>query len=185
LRITGGELCGRTLKAPKGFCTRPTQDRVRESIFAVLGERLRGARVVDLFAGSGSLGFEAISRGSAECSFIEHSRPVASLIEQNAKMLGVSGRVRIIVEDASSGRMLWSSGGPYDIVLMDPPYASGVYDSMMRILSGSDILEPMAVVVVERDKTVVLPEEYGLLKRRRTNKYGATYVDFYQYLTEG
>lgn len=185
MRITGGDLCGRMLKTPKGLSTRPTQDRVRESLFAVLGERLKDSNTLDLFAGSGSLGFEAISRGSRMCTFVEKSRQVASVIEQNAKDLGIAENTRIIIEDASSGRMGWKNGGPYDIVLMDPPYASGVYERMMPVLCEAGVLNPLAVVVVERDRSTELMDDYGCLKRRRTNKYGATFIDFYQYLTEG
>lgn len=184
MRITGGALCRRLLKTPEGMETRPTQDRVRESLFAILGDRCSGSSVLDLFAGSGSLGFEAISRGAAYCTFVESSRKVAGIIDANATSLGVKTITRIIVEDASKESGSWKKHGPFDIVFMDPPYSSEEYDGILEALSENEMLKPMGLVVVERTRLKRLASEYGQLALRRSEKYGATFVDFYQKMVE-
>ncbi|HOG52833.1 MAG TPA: 16S rRNA (guanine(966)-N(2))-methyltransferase RsmD [Bacillota bacterium] len=184
MRITGGALCRRTLKAPEGSGTRPTQDRVRESMFAILAGRCEGSEVLDLFAGSGSLGFEAISRGAISCVFVESSRKAASIIETNAASLGVKGMTRVINDDAAREQCGWKTYGPFDIVFMDPPYASDKYEGLLAALSENNLVKPMGIVVVERAKIKQLAEEYGGLKLRRSEKYGATFVDFYQNIAE-
>lgn len=180
MRITGGSLCGRMIKVPRGLETRPTQDRVRESIFAILGDRLEDAAVLDAFAGSGSLGIEAISRGASSCVFVEKSKRAAKVAADNIIALGIGGRCRTIVADAVKGCSLWLVGKPYKVVFVDPPYMSGVHGDILRLIASEEALCPLGVVVVEREKGVSLEPSYGKLQLRRSERYGATVVDFYQ-----
>jgi 16S rRNA (guanine966-N2)-methyltransferase len=180
VRLTGGELCGRLIAAPKGTSTRPTQDRVRESLFAILGNRINGAIVLDMFAGSGSLGFEALSRGADFCTFIEKSIKTSDLIEANAKALGVSDKCRVITSDSVENQRLWKLYAPFSLVFVDPPYSSGIYSAALETLLDAGVLKPLGIVIVEREKSLLLPQIMGNLKLKRSEKYGATFVDFYQ-----
>lgn len=157
---------------------------MRESVFAILAGRCEGSFVLDLFAGSGSLGFEAISRGASGCVFVEYSRKVSGIIEENAERLGVKELSKIITEDAAKEQGSWKAHGPFDIVFMDPPYASDKYEGLLAGLSEDSLLKPMGIVVVERTRLKKLAGEYGRLKLRRSEKYGATFVDFYQNVLE-
>lgn len=180
MRLTGGELCGRMISAPKGSSTRPTQDRVRESLFAILGDRMVGANVLDMFAGSGALGFEAISRGALLCTFVEVSRRTAELIKLNAQKLGIIEKCRIMTTDALGASRAWAASAPYSIVFVDPPYASGVYEEALDLLSAPGVIKHLGIVVVEREKNMSLASSFGSLVLKRSEKYGATLVDFYQ-----
>ena len=121
MRIIAGEFGGRRIAAPKGIHTRPTSDRVREALFSILGGSVRGARVLDPFAGSGALGFEALSRGASFATFVDSDRGAARCVAENAKALGVLDRIERFEGDweAALGRM---GGGFYDIAFLDPPY---------------------------------------------------------------
>ncbi len=184
MRITGGSLCGRQIKAPKGSETRPTQDRVRESLFGILGTRLEGHVALDLFAGSGSLGFEALSRGASKCIFVERSRAAAKLLEENARGLGVDGACEIICADALEESRKWLVFAPYGAAFVDPPYMAGAYERALAVLSTDGVMMPLGIVVVERERHVSLQESYGCLKLKRSERYGATMVDFYQFDSE-
>ena len=180
MRLTGGELCGRMISAPKGISTRPTQDRVRESLFAILGDRLTGSNVLDMFAGSGALGFEAISRGAKQCTFVEVSRRTSELIKLNAQKLGIIEKCRILTADALESSRTWAASAPFAIAFVDPPYASGVYADAMGMLSASGIMMHLGIVVVEREKNLSLAPSFGNLLLKRSVRYGATFIDFYQ-----
>lgn len=123
MRVIAGRLRGRPLAAPKGDATRPTADRTREALFSMLTSRLgdwEGLRVADLFAGSGALGIEALSRGAASCLFVEQDRAALDALRANLAHLGLSGEVR-----PSSVMALGPAPAPYDVILMDPPYGTG------------------------------------------------------------
>ncbi len=184
MRITGGNLCGRQIKAPKGSATRPTQDRVRESLFGIIGSRLTGAKALDMFAGSGALGFESLSRGASGCVFVERARSVARLIEENAKCLGIDGASNVICADALDESGKWLCHRPFGIVFIDPPYMAGAYEKAMGLISGQGVMSPLGIVVVERERHVSLLGSYGSLKLKRSERYGATMVDFYQFDSE-
>jgi len=132
MRIIAGEFRGRQLGVPKGSDVRPTPDRVREAWMSILGDRLGGARVLDLFAGSGALGLEALSRGAASADFVEHDSRSIEMLQQNIEHLGVGGRSTVRQQDALgfAGRL---SAGAYDVVFADPPYASGAVDQLIRL----------------------------------------------------
>ena len=174
LRLTGGQLGGRRLRAPRSG-VRPTSDRVRESLFARLGD-LEGAAVLDLFAGTGALGFEALSRGAASLVCVERSRGTLAVLRANVVSLGVESSTQVLAGDAIAAvRRLGGAGEQFDLVLVDPPYASGAAGGVLEALVEAGVLAPGAVVVLERSRSHSLPVVAGLgqLDERR---YGDTLI---------
>lgn len=131
MRVTGGRLGGRTLRAPKGDRTRPTTDRVRESLFQILGD-LSGLAVLDLYAGTGALGIEALSRGAARATFVEVDRSALKALRQNLEALGLEASSRVLGSPVERALSSLRSSGPYDLVLADPPWAD--LDVLVRAL---------------------------------------------------
>ena len=169
MRIVGGAYRGRALVAPKGQSTRPAADRARQAMFDVLEHAswspgLHGARVIDLFAGSGALGLEALSRGAAHCVFVDRDRAALEAIADNLKSLGVEReRYEVLRSDAASARL----NGVFDLVLLDPPYGKGMAATALAGLAGK--LAPDALVVVERGaaEPPLSASGYALLDERR------------------
>jgi 16S rRNA (guanine966-N2)-methyltransferase len=161
LRVTGGRFAGRRLSAPRSGL-RPTADRIRESLFARLGD-LEGAAVLDLFAGTGALGIEALSRGAASLVSVERARGVAAVLRANVAALGLESSTRVMVEDvADSVRRLGRSGERFDLVLADPPYDSGETQGALEAVVGAKVLASGAVVVLERSRRHPHPSVAGL-----------------------
>jgi 16S rRNA (guanine966-N2)-methyltransferase len=179
VRIVGGKFRGRTIHAPQGQATRPTTDRVREAIFnrlehGVAGLQLDGARVLDLFAGTGALGLEALSRGARNVLFIDDSETARGLIRRNADELGVIGQAKLWRRDAAKlGPCAPMS--PFGLVFMDPPYGKGLAEKALAALVSGQWLELGAIVVVEEaSKTdLEVPESFEILNDTR---YGDTRV---------
>jgi 16S rRNA (guanine966-N2)-methyltransferase len=174
LRITGGELRGRRLRAPRSGL-RPSGDRVRESLFARLGD-LDGAAVLDLFAGTGALGIESLSRGAASLVCVERSRGVAAVLAENLEALGLLSSSRVLSEDVLAAvRRLGRAGERFDLVLLDPPYASGEARGALAALVEAGIAAPGAMVVLERSRSHPVADVPGLelLDERR---YGDTVI---------
>ncbi len=183
MRIVGGQFRGRALVAPGGMGTRPTSDRAREALFNVLAHAdwapdLNGARIIDLFAGSGALGFEALSRGAAFCLFVETDDGARGAIRENAEALGLFGRTRVHRRSATDlGARPGSAGEAFDIAFLDPPYGKGLGEqALARVIEG-DWLAPDAVVVFERavDDLDLSAPGYELLDER---PWGAARVWF-------
>ena len=176
MRVTGGELRGRRIRVPRGSTVRPTADRVREALFARLGD-LTGAVVLDLFGGSGALGIEALSRGAERAVFIERSGVVAAVLHENLEDLGVQDRARLVRGEAAGVvRRLAAAGERFDLALVDPPYAEPETAlRALRSLATSGILAPRATVVVEAPRRAAPPKVEGLepVDERR---YGDTVI---------
>jgi len=150
MRITGGRLAGRRLVVPRGE-VRPTADRVRESLFARLG-CLAGKQVLDLFAGSGALGFEALSRGAERIVFADRSPAVLATLRNNAEKLGVQDAIELRRGDAQAVLRRLAGGRPFELVFLDPPYASERLEPALRGLIEAQLLAPRALVVAESDR---------------------------------
>jgi 16S rRNA (guanine966-N2)-methyltransferase len=173
LRVTGGKLVGRRLSAPRGDAVRPSADRVRESVFASLGP-LQGARVLDLYAGSGALGIEALSRGAAEAVFVERAPAALEVLRHNLKQLGLTDRSRVLRSDAQSAiRQLGRRGECYELILVDPPYASGEAERAMLGVVESGILSAGGALVVEISRRHP-PGEVAGLEKLDERRYGDT-----------
>jgi 16S rRNA (guanine966-N2)-methyltransferase len=158
-RITGGSLGSRKLRSPKGTQVRPTPGRVKESLFSILMNRLDGAAVLDLFAGTGAIGFEAASRGAARVVAVEGQRDVANAIEEAVKQLGIGDVVTVF--PAPAERALYRLEGPFDIVYLDPPYADPVPLQLFRLMLERKLLAPEAIVVYEHAAKRILPQIPG------------------------
>jgi 16S rRNA (guanine966-N2)-methyltransferase len=174
-RITGGSLGSRKLRSPKGTNVRPTPGRVKESLFSILMNRLEGARVLDLFAGTGAIGFEAASRGASRVVSVEGQRDVAHAIEEAVKNLGIEGVVTVF--PAPAERALYRLEGPFDIVYLDPPYADPVPLQLLRLLLERRLLAPDALVVYEHAAKRILPQIPGY-RSVREEVYGDVALAF-------
>lgn len=173
--MTGGFLGGRRLVAPAGRGVRPTTDRVREAIFARLGA-LDGARVLDLYAGTGALGIEAISRGAASVVFVERARASLEVLERNLATFGLAQRARVLRRDAAAAlAALGQAAERFDLVLLDPPYEMGEEERALCALVSAGVLAPGAVVVVERSRRHALASIAGLVLEDE-RRYGDTVV---------
>ena len=150
MRITGGRLAGRRLEVPRAD-VRPTADRVRESLFGRLGD-LAGKRVLDLFAGSGALGFEALSRGAESVVFADRSPLVLATLRKNAERLGVQDVIELRRGEARAVLRRLGGGHPFDLAFVDPPYASGQLAAALGALVEAALLAPEALVVAESDR---------------------------------
>jgi 16S rRNA (guanine966-N2)-methyltransferase len=176
MRLSGGELRSREIRVPSGRAIRPTPGRVREALFSILGERVRDARVLDLFAGTGAIGFEALSRGAADVTFVEAHAPTAARIRDAADRLGVRARVTVIA--APVERAARTLGGPFDFVFADPPYAGQPPAGPLATLRSNGAIGPGALVVYEHRANGV-PMALEGLSLRRTARYGEVSLDFF------
>ncbi len=180
MRVIAGTLGGRRLRAPRGLDTRPTSDRVREALFMVLGP-LEGAAVVDLFAGSGALGIEALSRGAARADFVERDGAARRVLEENLRSLDLMGRATVWPLDVPRGLgRMKDVLARADLVLADPPYGGGPARATLAALGAGGVLAPGTRVVLEHHAKDEVPEASGGLARVRQRRYGETTVSIYQ-----
>lgn len=183
MRIVSGEFRGKALIAPRGEATRPTSDRARQAIFNILehapwSEGVRDRRVIDLFAGSGALGFEALSRGAAFCLFVETDEAARGAIRDNVDAMGIFGRTRVHRRSATDLGVRPGADGPaFDLAFLDPPYAKGLGEQTLARLATGGWLAPGAIVVFERGvgEPDFEAEGYEKLDAR---DYGAARVHF-------
>lgn len=176
MKITSGEFKYRKIEIPKDI--RPTTEKVREAVFSMLGEQIYGADVLDLFAGSGSLGLEAISRGAANCCFNEISRKNFLLLEKNIKNCNAMDRCRIFNDDFR--KCLDNIEVRFDIVFLDPPYAAGYYDESFQLLQENKLLKKDAIIVAEHLYDNKLQDNYGTISKSKEKKYGTIGVNIYR-----
>lgn len=182
MRIIAGTLRSRSLQAPPGLATRPTSDRLRETLFNVLAPRIEGAHFLDLYAGSGAVGIEALSRGAARVVFVERAAAALKILRANLARLELSHGIEVH-DGAAKGYLsheIWMPG--FDIVFLDPPYdAASEYDIALRLL-GADargLLRENALVIAEHRRKDKLPESIAALKRIRLLQQGDAALNFY------
>ena len=186
MRVIAGIYRSRILKSLKGLALRPTSDRLRETLFNVLGSGIQGSRFVDVFAGTGAVGIEALSRGAEHVSFIENHAPSAALIRTNLTSLKVHSGVSVICADAIRGletleAKVKAGHTGYDYIFMDPPYAAAAdYSRVLQKLDASHLLTDRGIVTVEHRKTFDLPDSFGTLKRVRLLRQGDAALSFYR-----
>lgn len=188
MRVIAGHFRSRPLAAPKGLDTRPTSDRLRETLFNVLAPRISGSVFLDLYAGSGAVGIEALSRGASEAIFVENAEPALRVIRANLASFGIRGGYAL--ESRSVGaalRRLTSAGKTVNLVFLDPPYSQAAeYESALGLLGGEcgSLLAPEAIVIAEHLKKVELAALYGALSRYRALKQGDSTLSFYSCSSE-
>lgn len=179
LRIIAGELKGRRIRVPEIPGVRPTGDRVREALFSILGGRLAGGRVLDAFAGSGALGFEALSRGMETADFVEEDRRAVETMRASAASLGLASRCHVHHADVVHLLRRGALSGPFALVLADPPWSEELLPSFLAALAEGAALDPGATIVVEREADRPVPVPPARLHHVRTARYGRTSLDFF------
>jgi len=183
VRIIGGESRGRRLKAPRGRSVRPTSDRTREALFNMLADRVAGSRFLDLFAGVGAVGLEALSRGAERVVMVEASERAARAIEDNAGAVGVRERMTLIRGKAVPAvRGLAAAGAKFDVVFMDPPYRDrkALEQALAEVARPEGILTPDAVVVLEHSAHAAPPADAGILVAERSRRFGEGALTFFR-----
>ncbi|MFN2557349.1 MAG: 16S rRNA (guanine(966)-N(2))-methyltransferase RsmD [Nitriliruptorales bacterium] len=174
MRVIAGTARGRRLSAPPGRDTRPTSDRVKEALFSALGPRLRGARVADLYAGSGALGIEALSRGAASATFVERSRSAQRALSDNLSRSGLEAQAFVVRDDVRAALRTRPRGAPFDIVLIDPPYDVDHRELQEVLHLVSELTAPEGVVVLELGRRTAHPPWPERLQPGRERRYGDT-----------
>jgi 16S rRNA (guanine966-N2)-methyltransferase len=177
VRIVGGRLSGRVLRAPAGAATRPTSEKVREAVFNILGS-VEGDHVLDLFAGSGGLGIEALSRGASHATFVDAARPALIAIRGNLRELGIEDLATVVPGDAVVSAARHEPKTPWRLVFVDPPYRSDLAARAVLALPR-DRLAAGAVIVIEHDRHNTPPETLGSLLRTDQRRYGDTLISFF------
>jgi 16S rRNA (guanine(966)-N(2))-methyltransferase RsmD len=188
MRIIAGTFRSRALQSPAGLATRPTSDRLRETLFNVLAPRMEDAVFLDLYAGSGAVGMEAVSRGAAHVTFVERAPAALEMLRANLARLGLTEGFRIHAGSVGSFlRRSLAGAAVFDVVFLDPPYdAAGEYAIALGLLGGSSagLLAARAVVVAEHRRKEKLQDRYGLLERTRLLEQGDAGLSFYAARTQ-
>ncbi|WP_432665156.1 16S rRNA (guanine(966)-N(2))-methyltransferase RsmD [Wukongibacter baidiensis] len=180
MRIISGKAKGVRLKALKGMDTRPTSDKVKESIFNIIAPYVDDSKVLDLFSGTGNLGLEAVSRGAAYAYLIEKNRKCQPIIKENINKAKLDDSIKLIIKDAVSAlKMFKDNNERFDIIFMDPPYLKGFIIPCLEEISDLNLLNIDGIIVIEHDIKDILPETVKDITKFKERKYGTTMVSFY------
>jgi 16S rRNA (guanine966-N2)-methyltransferase len=181
-RIIGGQGKGRRLQTPAGDATRPTGARVRQTLFDILAPEIPGCRFLDAFAGSGGVGLEALSRGAAVVVLVELSSAAAAALRENVRLLAAAGgEARVHRQDARVALAgLAAAGEAFDVIYLDPPYDSELYEPVLETVAAKSLLAPEGVLVAEHFHKRSLPERIGRLVRVREARVGDHRLSFYR-----
>ena len=180
MRIIAGTWKGHSLKTAKGLKTRPTADKVKGAIFNILGSKVQGAEVLDLFAGTGSLSFEALSRGAQNATLVEKDISAARTVAKNIELLNAEEKVRLWQMDVYTFLTNHSDQNKYDLIFIDPPYYQQIVPKILEYLRNNTILSPNGVIIIETAADEVLPEDIYPLQLMIVKKYGSTKIWFIQ-----
>ena len=178
MRVITGKARGVALKTPEGLVTRPTTDRVKEAMFSIIQFDIPGARVLDLFGGTGQLGIEALSRGAKSAVFVDAGEPACRLIRENLKRTRLENDARVVRADYLD--YLSKCRETYDIVFLDPPYAEVFLETALKKLTEIDILQTGAIIVAERPVGKELPWDFPGFTRSKDYKYGNILLTLYR-----
>lgn len=179
MRITGGSAKGRKLTPPRSNLIRPTCDRVREALFNIIGERIVGSRVLDLFAGTGAIGIECLSRGAASVLFVDQSIEAGRLIETNLRACISQPKAAFVALNLATVTHLqtlrsYASAHGFNLIVMDPPYQKNLAQRVLAMVETAGILADDALIVVEEQRQVALPARFGKLTLFDQRRYGET-----------
>ena len=184
MRIISGSARGRRLLSPKNSLIRPTADRVKESLFNILNVLIAGyenCRVLDIFAGTGNLGLEALSRGATSAFFIDSHKESVALVIKNLRMLGCEDKGRVIEREALAAlRSLEKREVPFQLVFIDPPYRKGLAERVLEYLAASALIDENSLVIVEISSGELLPTEFDTLREFDRRVYGDTAIAFFR-----
>ncbi|NMB34310.1 MAG: 16S rRNA (guanine(966)-N(2))-methyltransferase RsmD [Clostridium sp.] len=181
LRVISGTARGHKLKTIKGNNTRPTSDRVKESLFSIIAGIIPNSNVLDLYAGTGSIGIEALSRGARLAYFVDKSRGCYALIKDNLENTKLVDRGYVVLADVFSAlNRLGRDGNRFDIIFVDPPYGQGLIEETLKYIENNDIIGSRGIIIAEHDINDNIPAIIGGLKRYRQQKYGDTVMSFFK-----
>ncbi len=181
MRVISGTAKKRRLKTPKGYNVRPTADRVKEALFNILGERVPGCKFLDLFAGAGNIGIEALSRGAVDVVFVENDIKNIRIIKENLKITGLEEQAELICKDVLNAIViLGMRKKQFDIIFLDPPYLKNYETGVLLAIASHGLLSPGGMVIVESNIKSRPPGGAKNLKTIRQEKYGDTMLSFYQ-----
>lgn len=182
MRIITGKVRGLQLTAPKNMDVRPTADRVKESLFNIIGSKIIGARVLDLFAGTGNLGLESWSRGAEAVTFIDESRESLRLVSSNITRCRAAKDCTVLKGNAVVvAERLYRHGERFDFAFCDPPYNKGLVEQIIDVFGRCQLLNDGGYLIVERSAHNLLPELPEVMENVRSQKYGETIIDFIRY----
>jgi 16S rRNA (guanine966-N2)-methyltransferase len=181
MRIISGASKGRKLATPRGYALRPTSDRVKETIFNILGEEVEGKMVLDLFAGTGNLGIEALSRGAKRTCFVEKAKEALRMIQKNLLQCGFIGQAEIIPKEVNRAiTLLEARKESFDLILMDPPYEKGWIQRTLVKLNNYNIYHEGSILVIEHSRHEPLPQKTGQWSVVKQRKTGDTMISILQ-----
>ncbi len=181
MKIGGGLFRGRSIASPRGLSTRPTSGRLKKTLFDILAPLLPGARVLDLFAGGGALGLEAISRGASQVTFVERGRTAVQAIEANLEKLEAADQAEVMrCEVRAALKSLGERGEPFRIILLDPPYRIDIYAPVLEQIDRLSLLDDPGMVIVEHHHKRALADDYGRLNKARQVRAGESCLTFYR-----
>lgn len=178
MRVITGKARGVQLKTPEGMLTRPTSDRVKEALFSIINFDLPGAKVLDLFGGTGQLGIEALSRGANSAVFVDAREDACKIIRENLKRTKLEEQGKVVRSDYLE--YLRRSKEKFDIIILDPPYAEVFLENALKCITEIDILQTGGIIVAERPLGKELPWEFEGFIRSRDYKYGSTLLTIYR-----
>jgi len=178
MRVISGKAKGVTLKTPDGMLTRPTTDRVKEALFSIIQFDTPGAKVLDLFGGTGQLGIEALSRGAKYAVFVDSNKSACTMIRENLKRTRLEESAKVVCADYAD--FLKKSGETYDIILLDPPYAEKFLENALKLITEIDILQSGGIIVTERSADKELDVNFPGCTRSKDYKYAKTILTIFR-----
>ncbi|MHC5251414.1 16S rRNA (guanine(966)-N(2))-methyltransferase RsmD [Listeria kieliensis] len=182
MRVIAGSRKGHRLKAVPGANTRPTTDKIKEALFSIIGPFFDGEKALDLFAGSGGLGIEALSRGAASCVFIDQAGAAIKTIKENVQACHFEKEAQVFRNDAYKAlKLLQKSEQSFDLVFLDPPYKKQQLEKLLLELCELKLLQNGALIVCEHDKEAELPDEIPHFQKVKTAEYGITILSIYEF----
>ena len=181
MRVISGKVRGLKLNAPKNDDVRPTTDRVKESLFNMINSYMMDSDILDLFAGTGSLGIECLSRGANKCVFVDKSKESINIVESNIKKARVENESIVLNLDFKSAiSSLALKKEKFDVIFMDPPYYKNMFSDALLSVDENELLKEDGIIVVEHDTVDKFPDNMGRLYKSREKKYGNTTITFYK-----
>lgn len=181
MRVISGKVRGLKLNTPKNEDVRPTTDRVKESLFNMINPYIMESSVLDLFAGTGSLGIECLSRGASKCVFVDISKESISIVKSNIKKARVENESIVLNLDFKDAvGKLKVQGNKFDVIFMDPPYYKNMFIDALQKIDNANLLNEDGIIIIEHDSKDVFPENIGGLEKTRDKKYGNTTITFYK-----
>lgn len=180
MKVISGSLKGKSLKTLKGLDIRPTPNKVKEALFNILGDKIVDARFLDLFAGAGSVGIEALSRGAGEVLFVENDKKAVQLIKENLERCGIKEQCDIVFQNGIDFlKAMKKNPQKFDLIFLDPPYHTSSGESAMEEIGKADILAKDGLVILEHFHKMEIKETHGILKRYRERRFGDTCLSFF------